>query len=314
MNIKKKNSSYFKNYAFKKYRPKKLKIDRATKVNSKFIVNKFLKLNINLHSYLNCKFNIKFYNLICNCLYYINYINFIYIFIFKNIKTASKIIINILEADLIFIKFIFIIFFNKLKKKSFINKKKKLKNKKWFFLKKKLRYKITNIKIERLLYKCLKFKSKVVIQNILNIINPENILRIPHKALIWNWFTLFYFVDFLYIFFFSIYLKNSNLLSWFIAKYITSKKSHFFFLKKIKRLLFLYFHHGTKFDIKGVFFKVCGKFQGKLRKRKFIASYKKKSLTTFTDLVSFSISQSYTKFGVFSIKVWLIYKYKSETF
>ena len=102
MRIKKKNSSYFQNYAFKKYRPKKKKADRVTKVNSKFIVNRFTKFNFNLNSYLKDKINYKLDNIIYTCLYYTDCINFIYLFISKDTRVVSKIITNILETMLVY--------------------------------------------------------------------------------------------------------------------------------------------------------------------------------------------------------------------
>ena len=53
--------------------------------------------------------------------------------------------------------------------------------------------------------------------------------------------------------------------------------------------------------------KVHGKFQGKLRKRRFKYIFGKTSATTFTTFVDYSLQKSYTKFGVFSIKVSFFY-------
>lgn len=84
---------------------------------------------------------------------------------------------------------------------------------------------------------------------------------------------------------------------------------HFNFLKKIRKILNNFFFYGKYYKLIGVLIKVHGKFQGILRKRKFKHAYGKTNLTTINTFVDYSLQKSYTKFGVFSIKVWLLYCY-----
>ena len=89
-----------------------------------------------------------------------------------------------------------------------------------------------------------------------------------------------------------------------------SCSSNFNFLKKIKRILNNFFFYGKYYNLIGILIKVHGKFQGILRKRKFKYAYGKTSLTTLTTFVDYSLQKSYTKFGVFSIKVFLFFSHK----
>jgi len=104
-----------------------------------------------------------------------------------------------------------------------------------------------------------------------------------------------------------VFFRKSSIFASFIAKNITNKKMHFNFLKKIKRILNGFFYYGKYYNLVGILIKVHGKFQGILRKRKFKHIYGKSSMTTFTTFVDYSLQKSYTKFGVFSIKVYLFY-------
>jgi len=82
---------------------------------------------------------------------------------------------------------------------------------------------------------------------------------------------------------------------------------HFNFLKKVRRLLTNFFYYGKYCNLIGILLKVHGKFQGILRKRRFKHKYGKTNMTTFRTFVDYDLQKSYTKFGVFSIKVHLFY-------
>jgi ribosomal protein S3 len=81
---------------------------------------------------------------------------------------------------------------------------------------------------------------------------------------------------------------------------------HFNFLKKIKRLIHNFLNY-SKYGLIGLLIKVHGKFQGVLRKRRFKYAYGKTSMTSFNTFIDYDLQKSYTKFGVFSIKVYLMY-------
>jgi hypothetical protein len=132
-------------------------------------------------------------------------------------------------------------------------------------------------------------------------------LKIPKRSVFWRNWRLFFFKDFINILFFSVFFKKSNLLSLFISKHITNQKTHFNFLKKIRRLLKQFFFYGKYFKLIGVLIKVSGRFQGIMRKRKFKYAYGKTHNTTFTTSVDYSLHRSFTKFGTFAIKVYYYY-------
>jgi hypothetical protein len=60
-------------------------------------------------------------------------------------------------------------------------RKKRLKLSK-FYRHRRLKLRINIIKVEKVIFTCLKFKCLVRITNILSMVNPEDILRIPHSA------------------------------------------------------------------------------------------------------------------------------------
>ena len=59
---------------------------------------------------------------------------------------------------------------------------------------------------------------------------------------------------------------------------------------------------------RGICLRVHGKFKGMLRKRRFILRLGKSSVQELKVRVDYSYQQSFTRFGVFAIKVWLFYK------
>lgn len=101
----------------------------------------------------------------------------------------------------------------------------------------------------------------------------------------------------------SSYFSMSRLLSIFISKNITDKKAHFNFLKKIRTIMKLFFIHKKIKHLEGISIKVCGRFQGILRKRKFKIIMGRTSLQSFEAKIDYDLQKSYTRFGVFSIKV-----------
>jgi len=68
-----------------------------------------------------------------------------------------------------------------------------------------------------------------------------------------------------------------------------------------------FFAHEKLRNFCGVFIQVSGKFQGILRKRKFQMSFGHTSFQSVTKQVDYNLQTSFTRFGVFSIKVWLLY-------
>lgn len=64
-----------------------------------------------------------------------------------------------------------------------------------------------------------------------------------------------------------------------------------------------FFSHEYLRKFSGMFIRVSGKFQGILRKRKFQISFGHTSLQSVSRYIDYSMENSFTRFGVFSIKV-----------
>ena len=64
-----------------------------------------------------------------------------------------------------------------------------------------------------------------------------------------------------------------------------------------------FFRYDKLRKFSGIFIQVNGKFQGILRKRKFKISFGYTSFQSITKQVDYHLQESFTKFGVFSIKV-----------
>lgn len=57
----------------------------------------------------------------------------------------------------------------------------------------------------------------------------------------------------------------------------------------------------------GIRFDVRGKFQGRLRKRKYNMRIGRMCMHTLKINIDYSYRQSFTRFGIFSIKVWVAF-------
>lgn len=189
---------------------------------------------------------------------------------------------------------------------SFVSYVKSYKTKKKT-LKKKLVLKLVTLQLEKIVFKVINFKTRINLKNVFTLFKVKKNLKVPKNAIIWRNWRLYFFNDFINILFFSVFFRKSSILSIFIAKNITNKKMHFNFLKKVRRLLTNFFFYGKYYNLIGILIKVHGKFQGILRKRRFKHAYGKTNMTTLTTFVDYDLQKSYTKFGVFSIKVYLFY-------
>jgi ribosomal protein S3 len=68
-----------------------------------------------------------------------------------------------------------------------------------------------------------------------------------------------------------------------------------------------FFSHEYLRGFSGMCIQVSGKFQGILRKRKFKISIGHTSFQSVNKYVDYSMENSFTRFGVFSIKIWSLY-------
>lgn len=89
----------------------------------------------------------------------------------------------------------------------------------------------------------------------------------------------------------------------FISKHITDKKNHYFILRHFKTLLINIILYFKIFRLQGVYFRLHGKFKGVLKKKKYIVRWGKTTFQPLKVLINFGFFLSFTKYGVFSIKV-----------
>lgn len=92
-----------------------------------------------------------------------------------------------------------------------------------------------------------------------------------------------------------------------MGRNISDKKKHFRFLKHIRRIFKKFFFFEQSPGFSGLRISVHGKFHGVLRRRKFEIRIRKMQLSNLQNRLDYSYVQSFTCFGVFSVKVWLLY-------
>lgn len=177
----------------------------------------------------------------------------------------------------------------------------KLKKKKFIFLK------LKKLILEQKLHSALFRTVFVNLKRICNQMNPKFSLVTPKTSRMWWVSYLFYFKDLINILYFSAYFSNSRLITSFIARNIVNKKNHYRFLRSIQRIIKYFFWFERAPGFYGICIKVRGKFHGILRKRKFHLRLGRTRLHTLQTRVDCSYEQSFTRFGVFSIKTWLLY-------
>lgn len=99
---------------------------------------------------------------------------------------------------------------------------------------------------------------------------------------------------------------NSRIIGDFISGEIKKNKNHFktlsFFTNTLENL---FFSNHIKF--KGFQLRLSGKLNGKMRKSKYHYKLGKVQLQTLKYGLSYSICNSYTKFGIISVKTWLLH-------
>ena len=105
--------------------------------------------------------------------------------------------------------------------------------------------------------------------------------------------------------FLSTYYMNSALIAEYLAIALQRNKKHKWVLKKFISILErLFFSNILKF--KGFQLRVAGKLNGKMRKSKYHYKLGKTEFQVLNIYVAYSFFLSYTKFGVLSLKIWLL--------
>ena len=177
-------------------------------------------------------------------------------------------------------------------------------------LKKMIVFKIKRLELELVIYQASGKKTAVYFKNIIKIFNLRFKGRIPRESRIWWLGRLPFFKDFLNIVYFSTYFHTSKVLAFYIARNITNRKKHFYLLKRLRVILNYFFQFEPSCDFRGLRITVRGKFQGILRKRRFRIKFGHPGIQELGLFMDYNLQRSFTKFGVFSIKVWLIYEHK----
>jgi len=173
----------------------------------------------------------------------------------------------------------------------------------------KLFFKIKSIELEYIIKEYFNIDLNLKIVNISQIFKFEKFNNIPQTSIIYFSSRLSFFKDLLRCFFFSICFKNSYILCHILARHISNYKKHFSTIKNMTRIIKTIMSFEKTNNFSGIRIRVHGKFHGILKKRFHKTYIGRKSLHRMSTNVSYSLNKSYTRFGVFSIKVWLFYKF-----
>jgi hypothetical protein len=117
------------------------------------------------------------------------------------------------------------------------------------------------------------------------------------------YYRIFKMLNFLH---FSVLTKNSYLICEIIKNFLIRRKRHkkfFFYIKKDLDYLLGFYHNyfiGFKIQLKG-------KINGKMRKKKVVGNEGIISLSKLNQIISYYMLPMRTKYGIFSVKVWLFY-------
>jgi ribosomal protein S3 len=103
----------------------------------------------------------------------------------------------------------------------------------------------------------------------------------------------------------SIY-NNTKIFSSFVALQLKKNKNHKKVLRKITLIIEIFWKNKNT-NLRGMQFRVTGKLNGSMRKSKYHYSIGKVQLQSFNTFLDYSFSISYTKFGILSTKLWILY-------
>lgn len=109
----------------------------------------------------------------------------------------------------------------------------------------------------------------------------------------------------------SLVNKSSKILSIGIAEILKKLIKHNQFLRLLNKILFTYYKYFSLFKkkkiIKGYRIEIKGKINGKPRKKKRVISSGPMPFSSINCNISYFFSESFTKYGIFGIKVWLFF-------
>ena len=160
-----------------------------------------------------------------------------------------------------------------------------------------IKFKFLNLYIENIIFKKTSVAVYISLKNIFfqkGIFFNNNIIKKYRKE-------KFIFKTL----FLSTYYMNSALIAEYLAIALQRNKKHKWVLKKFISILErLFFSNILKF--KGFQLRVAGKLNGKMRKSKYHYKLGKTEFQVLNIYVAYSFFISYTKFGVLSLKIWLL--------
>lgn len=266
------------------------KTKNIKKLSEKFSLNKFF-VKIILKKIKNISIKYNNYILLSKVLF------FILFWKKQKINILMKIIFQLKTFNWIKANLLLIIFFKwkKIKEVSnfFINKKFLLIKQQFQKINGFLYFKILGIFIENILFKSTKNFINVYFDNIwrsqglvfLNPVKNEFLIRLLFLACIYN---------------------NSQIFSEHIAYQLKANKNHKRFLRQTILIVEIFWTM-RKISLWGIQLRVSGKLDGRMRKSKYHYNIGKVQLQTLKTFLNYSISISYTKFGIISIKFWLLH-------
>ena len=106
---------------------------------------------------------------------------------------------------------------------------------------------------------------------------------------------------------FSICFKiigTSHLLGKYIAMQLKMIKKHWSFFRILKKLLEEYWIYCEN-EVRGCKIVFIGKFNGSSRTRKVSLRFGEFNIHRFVSKVDYSLSESFSLFGIFGIKIWI---------
>ena len=287
-------------------------------IYNRFILSKFIKQNVFKHykKYKNIKklaekFNLNslFTRLILKRIRNLSvikvnnfkFVQFFFLLLFwKKLKlnTIMCVIIQLKYFNWIKIILMFESFFTYKKIKNnyrFYKNNKLVLKKKFYKINGFLYFKVLTVFTESLLFNLTNKHIKVSFNSVWN--NQGLLFKIPSIKKKEN--------HILKVLFICCFYNNTQIFSDFIAFHLKRNKNHKKFLQQTT-LTIEKFWKIKKISLVGMQLRISGKIDGRMRKSKYHYSLGKVQLHSLQTKLNYSMSISHTKFGVISIKFWII--------
>ena len=156
-----------------------------------------------------------------------------------------------------------------------------------------LYFKILNIFMQNILFNITKRFISIAINNIWN-----------NEGWVFKQMSANSFI--IQLLFLSCFYNNITMFSEFISLQLKRNKNHKKTLRQIT-LAIESFWKSRKLGLRGLQLRVTGKLNGKMRRSKYHYSIGKVELQTLETFLNYTMSVSYTKFGIISTKFWIIH-------